>query len=107
MKQKSRNIATSEQSLVNLHETGKTGVKVDMSKLGDHKNVESSKFGDQKEIAKRYGLSEAMLERDRWDGKHGIPFYKVGRKVLYKLAEIEEWIEKRRQMSTSDVRQIV
>jgi len=67
----------------------------------------SSQYGDQKEVARRYGLSEPMLERDRWDGKHQIPFYKVGRKVLYRFAEIEGWLEKRRQMSTSDVKRTV
>jgi hypothetical protein len=97
MKEKSKAIAVSAQCLINSSDSPKVSAVED----------NSSKYGDQKEVERRYGLKEAFLERDRWDGKHGIPFYKIGRKVLYSFAEIERYIEQRRQMSTSDVRRTV
>jgi len=96
MKQKTETINVSDQCLISPERAAKSSATDD-----------SSKFGGQKEVARIYRLSEPMLERDRWDGKLGIPYYKIGRKILYKFSEIEEWIEKRRQMNTSDVRQIV
>jgi hypothetical protein len=58
-------------------------------------------FANQKKIAELFGLTESWLERDRWSGESGLPFYKLGRKVLYNVTEVETWLQQRRQQSTT------
>lgn len=41
-------------------------------------------------------LSEATLEADRANGKLGIPFFRVGRAVIYDLDELDAWLAARR-----------
>jgi excisionase family DNA binding protein len=55
-----------------------------------------------KEAAKRLGVSEAFLERDRWAGAR-IPFIKVGlRAVRYDPAVITKYLKQQTRTSTSD-----
>ncbi len=55
-----------------------------------------------KEAAKFLGMSEAFLERDRWDDAR-IPFVRVGsRAVRYELKALEEFIHSQVRKSTSD-----
>lgn len=54
-----------------------------------------------KEAAKKLGVSEAFLERDRWAGAR-IPFIKVGsRGVRYRPSDLHTYIESRVRVSTS------
>ncbi len=56
----------------------------------------------QKEVAKMIGLSEAWLERKRWEGG-GIPYRKLGRSVRYDEKDVINWIEAHGiRQSTSD-----
>ena len=49
----------------------------------------------QKEAAECLGLSEAMLERDRWRGGE-IPYIRVGpRSIRYSLDQLEEYVQSR------------
>ncbi|MEW8525573.1 MAG: helix-turn-helix domain-containing protein [Candidatus Thiodiazotropha endolucinida] len=55
------------------------------------------------EAADYLGVSKAFLERDRWAGAR-IPFIKVGsRAVRYRLQDLDDYIESRIRISTSDV----
>lgn len=51
--------------------------------------------------AQLLGLSPRTLEK--WRGTGGGPiFVKLGRRVAYRLADVERWIESQRRRSTSD-----
>ena len=43
---------------------------------------------NQVELADRWGLSPRTLENWRWRGE-GPPFVKIGRKVVYRLVDVE------------------
>ncbi|MFN8694627.1 MAG: DNA-binding protein [Holosporales bacterium] len=58
-------------------------------------------FGNTKQTAERYGLSESKLNKDRIYGG-GAPFLKVGRKILYDWRIFEAWLSKHQRGSTSD-----
>jgi hypothetical protein len=42
------------------------------------------------------GISEPALEQDRCSGVLGIPYYKFGTRVRYKLSELLNWCETKR-----------
>jgi len=46
-----------------------------------------------KEVEEQYGLSEKWLTNMRYE-KRGIPYYKIGRKVLYKKTDVEAFIDR-------------
>lgn len=48
------------------------------------------------------GLSTSTLEQDRITGRLKIPFLKLGRAVLYDVAELENWLRQHRRNSTSE-----
>ena len=45
---------------------------------------------NQVELADRWGLSPRTLENWRWRGE-GPPFVKIGRKVVYRLIDVEAY----------------
>ena len=47
----------------------------------------------EKEVQKEYGLNARTLQRERSLGT-GIPYVKMGRRVLYKRADLDKFIEK-------------
>ena len=51
----------------------------------------SKTFLCEKEIQIIYGLNYRTLQRDRIHGR-GIPYHKVGRRVLYRVSDIEEFL---------------
>ena len=55
----------------------------------------------QTEFAQTLGKSEAWAERSRWDGS-GPKFVKIGRKVLYRGSDLNDWLDSRTRTSTSD-----
>jgi predicted DNA-binding transcriptional regulator AlpA len=61
----------------------------------------NTKLINQKQVAEIIGLSEAWLERKRWEGG-GIPYRKLGRAVRYDERDVLDWIEAHgKQYSTS------
>ena len=48
------------------------------------------------------GLSSSMLEKLRTAGG-GPRFMKVGRRVVYDSADLDQWIESKKQASTADL----
>ena len=57
----------------------------------------------QREAAMRLTLSERTLERWRVSGE-GPPYAKLGRRVLYRQSDLDEWIAARVVGSTSEAR---
>lgn len=50
--------------------------------------------------AEAIGLQAPSLEKDRRIGHLGIPFVKAGRRVIYRLADLKEWLEEQKQTPT-------
>lgn len=42
--------------------------------------------------AESIGLSPPSLDKDRREGHLGIPFVKAGRRVIYSLADLQDWL---------------
>jgi predicted DNA-binding transcriptional regulator AlpA len=57
---------------------------------------------NQREAAELCRLSPRTLERFRCTG-FGPRFHKIGRRVLYRHADIETWVASRVRTSTSDL----
>lgn len=47
---------------------------------------------DQKEAARRLGLGEGTLAVWRSTGRYQLPFVKIGRKVKYRIDDLDAWI---------------
>lgn len=49
------------------------------------------------QAAEVIGLQPPTLEKDRRVGHLGIPFVKAGRRVLYRFADLKDWLEEHKQ----------
>lgn len=58
-------------------------------------------FINQIELARRWCISPRTLERWRWLGE-GLPFIKLGGRVVYRLSDIEAYEKAQIRHSTSD-----
>jgi hypothetical protein len=58
-------------------------------------------FINQIELARRWCISPRTLERWRWLGE-GLPFIKLGGRVVYRLSDIEAYEKAQVRRSTSD-----
>lgn len=56
-----------------------------------------------KQLANLIGVSVRKLERDRQDGT-GVPYIKLGRRVVYSGADVEAYLEAQRFTSTAEAR---
>jgi hypothetical protein len=56
---------------------------------------------DEKQLAEFLCRSVRSIQGDRLKGS-GIPYYKVGRSVRYRLSEVEEYLAGCKRRSTSD-----
>lgn len=65
-------------------------------------NQINSKLLNQKQVSEIIGLSEAWLERKRWEGG-GIPYRKLGRAVRYDERDVIAWIEAHTKQSSSSM----
>ena len=52
-----------------------------------------SKLLNEKLVEQIYGLRTKSLQRDR-QKKQGLPYHKIGRRVLYNRLDIEEYLQK-------------
>ena len=48
---------------------------------------------NEKEVQREYGLNARTLQRERSLGT-GVPYVKMGRRVLYKRVDLDKFIEK-------------
>ena len=53
------------------------------------------KLVSQKEVAEVLGTSVAVLNTLRSRGTIDIPYYKIGRKVAYNMADVQKWLEEK------------
>ena len=60
--------------------------------LGSTKTIAVS----QSIAAKLISSTSSSLEKDRSVGHLGIPYVKAGRKVIYRLADLEAWLKSNR-----------
>ena len=51
-----------------------------------------AEYADERVIAARYGIPTTTLRTQR-SRQFGPPYRKVGARVLYKLSEVEKWID--------------
>jgi hypothetical protein len=49
------------------------------------------------QAAEVIGLQSPTLEKDRRVGHLGIPFVKAGRRVIYRFADLKDWLEEHKQ----------
>ena len=67
--------------------------------MGETKGKRNGKEGGERmyltprQVQKIFGLSEKWLANMRWR-KKGIPYKRVGNKILYKREDVEDFIEK-------------
>ena len=54
------------------------------------------------EAAQYLGLAKATLDKDRVSGRMGIPYYRLGRRIVYDQADLDAWLDQHRRKSTSD-----
>jgi len=45
------------------------------------------------QAANLLGSTESSLEKDRAIGHLGIPYVKAGKRVIYRLSDLHEWLE--------------
>jgi excisionase family DNA binding protein len=60
-------------------------------------------FLSTRQLSALLGISTRKLERDRQDGT-GLPFVKLGRRVLYPSTEIEAYVAAQLFVSTAEAR---
>lgn len=62
----------------------------------------TNQYLDTIQLAERTGIAASTWEKRRLSGQ--TPTYlKVGRRVLYNLQEVQEWLAQHRRHSTSDI----
>lgn len=58
------------------------------------------------QTAEHLCVSEMTLRKWRWEGK-GPRFVKMGRKVLYRQTDLNEYVERQLRNSTSDTGEVI
>ena len=61
--------------------------------ISDFWSASKEALFNQKTIANVLQVSEAKLERDRWQGG-GIPYLKLGKTVRYRKRDVVGWLQK-------------
>ncbi|WP_084168027.1 helix-turn-helix domain-containing protein [Pseudomonas vranovensis] len=56
---------------------------------------------DEVQAAKHLNVSPGTLSVWRSTGRYQLPFLKVGRKVRYRLSDLDAWLESRTRKTTS------
>jgi hypothetical protein len=64
-------------------------------------NSTATPLKNNSDAARHVGLSESNLNKMRLTGG-GPTFLKLGRRVLYKIEDLDDWLNRRRRTSTSD-----
>ncbi len=70
--------------------------------LNEFESAPQSALFNQQTIAAVLSCSTQLLERNRWAGS-GVPYLKIGRKVLYRKSDILNFLQQQKiYRSTSD-----
>jgi predicted DNA-binding transcriptional regulator AlpA len=62
--------------------------------------VETPTHINQRQLAKRWGVSERSIERYRTEGT-GPCYLKINGRVVYSVIDVEAWEQSRKRLSTS------
>jgi len=57
----------------------------------NNENLNKEKLLTEQEVEDRYGFNKRTLQRERIY-ESGIPYHKVGRRVFYRISDIEEYL---------------
>ena len=57
---------------------------------------------NEKQVAKRLGVSVKLLQKHRWESK-GLPYTKFGARVIYSEPEVVEYLQKHRIETGKDL----
>jgi len=57
---------------------------------------------DSKTAANLLNSTNSSLEKDRATGHMGVPYVKAGRRVIYRLADLDEWLTTNRIVPSSE-----
>lgn len=66
------------------------------------KTIDGKAFVPTEELAKILDCAESTLMKDRCYNTLGIPFFRFGRSVKYRVSDVMEWAEKRKLRWTGD-----
>ena len=53
-------------------------------------------------LAEKLDINTATLATWRHTGRHNLPFIKVGRKVMYRVKDVEHWLNSRTMQHTHE-----
>ena len=56
---------------------------------------------DSKTAANLLNSTDSSLEKDRANGHMGVPYVKAGRRVIYRLADLDKWLTANRIVPSS------
>lgn len=62
-----------------------------------------SEYWDVEPTAKFLGVGAQTLAVWRSTGRHALPFVKVGRRVRYRVADLQAWLERRTATHTGSL----
>jgi len=62
----------------------------------------AAKLLSPSEAAEVLGVKEQTLAIWRCTGRYDLPFIRAGRKIKYRLADLEHWLERRTTTSTGE-----
>ncbi len=75
--------------------------------LNEFESAPTSALFNQQKLAVVLDCSTQLLERNRWEGK-GIPYLKIGRKVLYRKSDVLSFLQQQKiYRSTCDEGQVL
>ncbi len=75
--------------------------------LNEFESAPASALFNQQTLAAVLDCSTQLLERNRWEGK-GIPYLKIGRKVLYRKSDVLSFLQQQKiYRSTCDEGQVL
>jgi excisionase family DNA binding protein len=63
--------------------------------------LEKNPWLDPVAAADALGVSVKTLALWRSTGRYALPYYKIGRKIRYKRADLQTWVEARARTSTA------
>jgi len=63
--------------------------------INEFESAPDSMLFNQNTLAAILNCSTQLLERNRWAGE-GVPYLKIGRKVLYRKSEVLEFIQQQK-----------
>jgi predicted DNA-binding transcriptional regulator AlpA len=78
-----------------------TGIPKQSSYSGPTREVDRPKVLHARDAARFVGLSESTLAKLRLNG-NGPLYCKLGRRVVYRPADLEQWLQSRTVRDTSD-----